>query len=739
MKQTLTWHLCCVSPDGTRSEFFPATVPGNAQCDYAKAFGLPDYKFGDNYKAYEFLEDCRWIYRAELPGTAGVLDCGGVDYAYTVRLDGREVYRYEGMFRPFRLKIPARTASVEIEVDPVPKRAGAPKGRWQADNVCKPPVSYGWDWHPRLIPSGIWQETFFVTGREIFDPVVRYRLNESFDRAEVEVSCATEHTSFLLKDREGKCVFSGEIPDGEKLRFAFCPNLWWCNGQGEPYLYDAVFQSPGCEDVVKKVGFRRVQLLPQESNWMIDRFPFTQALPPVTVTLNGRQIFAKGSNWVNPEIFVGTITRETYRPLVELAKEAHFNLFRCWGGAIVNKESFFELCDEAGILVWQEFPLACNCYKDDEHYLSVLDSESRAIIERVSQHPCLAIWCGGNELYTGGSSMTEQFHALRLLNANCYRLDPDTPFLYTSPEMGMRHGHYLFRYPDGEECFHGFARTQATAFTEFGVPAPSERAYLQTFLPEEELKIPEGSEPGWIAHHGLLAWEKTSWLHLETIEFYFGRCRDLDDMILKGQILQIVGYKGMFEEARRKKPHCNMALNWCYNEPWPTAANNSLVNYPAIPKKSFAEVARSLAPVTASARFAKFSWEEGELFEAELFLLNDSYEKEPKGTICVFLRMNGDRWPVLEWQYPEPEPNRNLPGPTVRFPLPHARSGLMRLQLERNGRLENEYPLMYYNAETVRLRREAAAREKPMDFVGIADSPKAGMAEMDGIPIKKVN
>lgn len=131
--------------------------------------------------------------------------------------------------------------------------------------------------------------------------------------------------------------------------------------------------------------------------------------------------------------FSGIITRARYEELIDLAVEANFNMFRIWGGGIINKESFFELCDEKGILVWEEFPLSCNLYPDDPHYLSVLEQEATSIVKRLRKHPCLAMWCGGNELFNNWSLMTDQSLPLRLLNSICLEYDPLVPYNPTSP------------------------------------------------------------------------------------------------------------------------------------------------------------------------------------------------------------------------------------------------------------------------------------------------------------------
>lgn len=134
----------------------------------------------------------------------------------------------------------------------------------------------------------------------------------------------------------------------------------------------------------KKIGFKTAELVMYQGGWDIpNRMPKSRSHPPITMKVNGREIFCKGSNWVIPKIFYGKITADDYRELLQYAKDAHFNLLRIWGGGIVNKESFYELCDELGIMVWQEFPLACNNYENDAHYLEVLENESTAIIKKL--------------------------------------------------------------------------------------------------------------------------------------------------------------------------------------------------------------------------------------------------------------------------------------------------------------------------------------------------------------------
>lgn len=674
----------------------PSVVPGAVQLDWARAHALPDYWVADGFRAYQGLEDRHWLYRSELTlptlgeGEQCFFVCGGVDYRCRVSLAGVTVHEQEGMFAAFELnlsELSARSGDVlEILVFPAPKLEGEAEGRGQARRSCKPPVSYGWDWHPRLIPLGIWDDSGLqVRPRAHLRSLdVHARVNEAGNRGELTLHVETSEpctVSFRLLDPEGQLVLAGDAP-ADALSIP-SPRLWWPAGEGAQDLYTLEVSVNGALARAQRVGFRRVRLVMHAGAWNEPAgFPKSRSEPPITLEVNGRAIFARGSNWVCPEIFPGTINAETYRPLLELARDAHFNLLRTWGGAIVNKESFYELCDELGLLVWTEFPLACNLYDGEDEYLAVLDRESRAIIRRVRQHASLAFWCGGNELFNAWSGMTDQTLALRLLNKNCYELDRDTPFIATAPLGGMAHGDYRFRDEHGRELFQIFAEARNTAYSEFGCPGPSSVAYLKSFIPDSEL-FPPRPGTAWETHHGLGAWEMDpgTWLCERTIEHYFGSSVTLDELVERGQLLQAIGYQFIFEEARRQKPVCAMALNWCFNEPWPSAANNNLLSWPHQPKPAYYAVQAACRPALASARAAKLAWRSGELFEAEVWLLNDAPSALLAGMLEVELCVGDLRIALGSFHFDELSANRNWRGPTVRCLVPETKARTFTLVL----------------------------------------------------------
>ncbi len=715
--------------DTKPDRFVPATVPGAVQLDWARAEGWGDPHFGENWRAYGWMEDVHWVYRTKLvvdgvgEGERVFFVCGGIDYRFQVRLEGECLLEQEGMFTPVEIDLTGRARSgdfLEVVVFPAPKSHPEPVDRTQANASCKPAVSYGWDFHPRLVPSGIWREAHLElrSKAHITGTHVHYELDQDLKRARVSLSCDTSEAGaevrWRLTDPDGAEVLSLTGKGASRtqvLNGEIAPvRLWWPHDHGAPELYRSTVELLDDRGRVvdvreSRVGFRRARLVMNEGAWDEpgeDAFPKSRSHPPITLEVNGRRVFAKGSNWVCPDIFPGRVTPERYRALLERARGANLNTIRCWGGAVVPPEAFFEVCDELGLLVWQDFPLSCNRYEGTPEYLAVLDQESRAIIGRLRAHPSLIVWCGGNELFNVWSGMTDQDLPLRLLNRNCYDLDPQRPFLPTAPVAGMGHGHYVFRDAKGDEIFRILARASCTAYTEFGCPAPPDAEVLRETLPEDQV-FPPRPGTSWETHHAFKAWAPNSHLLLDVIEDYFGLSETLEQVVERGQLLQSEGLKCLYEEARRQKPRAAMALNWCFSEPWPAAANLSLVGWPDRPKPALAAVGASCRPVLASARLARFTWREGDVFEPELWLLNDTVEELHAGRVEAVLHLGGREIRLLDWDHVVVPANRNLAGPTVRYVLPRASAGRMTLRLRCPGqeRRDSEYVLLYRPRETV--------------------------------------
>ena len=694
--------------NGERNEEFAATVPGNIQYDYGEYVGFGDPMYGENCTKYEALENDSWAYMTKLSydrkeGESIWFVSGGVDYKYEVLLNHEKIYSYEGMFKPFELDITEKLTGDDelcVFIYPHPKREGAAaRHRDEADASCKPPVSYGWDWNPRLLISGMWQDAYIETrpADYIFGCEPTYVLNDAMDKATVsfDIDCSAECV-VRLYDAEDNLLYCG---DGKSIELDDI-KLWWCNGQGEPYLYKWTVENESCQKS-GAIGFRRVRLLRNTGAKDPSGFPKSRYPAPFTMELNGRRIFMKGSNFVNTEIFWGHINEQGYEALTDLAADANMNILRLWGGASFCKKEFYDICDRKGIMVWQEFMLACNAYPNDDRYLSVLESEATAMIKALRRHACVVLWSGGNELFNGWSGMSDQSLPLRLLGSLCYQYDKHTPYIMTSPLEGMGHGGYKFRDEryKWRDVFENFQASTHTAYTEFGVPSISSMEALRRIIPEEELsEITEA--PVWRLHHAVRAWMPESHACLETLKSYFGKDATVEERVAQSDWLQSEGMKAIFEEARRQWPRCSAALNWSFNEPWITAANLSIVRYPAIPKPGYFATKNALRPAMFSARIPHFDWRSGDRFTAGIWLLNDSNEKVC-GSVEAVLVIGDREIPLLKWENAEADARSNTEGASVCCTLPAVDADSMTLILRSDKGMQSEYKLLYEKKITV--------------------------------------
>lgn len=715
------------SCDSLPAEMYPAVVPGAVQLDYARAKNWPPFWKDTEYKNYRWMEDVYWCYKAPLSFSLADDECAnlifkGIDYRYRICVNDDILCEGEGMFSAVRCDVSAYAdteSTLYVWIWPAPK-ADDSDSRSQASESCKVCACYGWDWHPRLISAGLWDDVDLVVHKKthIISLEASYTLSQDFSsavlKAETPVSGSCRVLFSLL---DGENVVSSALCSSCRIsasEYIACaemtisfPKLWYPAGYGEQPLYTLTAQIMDedmfdTEAVSRRIGFKRSRLVMNQDSWdQPSDFPKSRSDAPAALQVNGLNVFAKGSNWVNAQVFPGDMNAEHYDKILTLVAEANMNILRIWGGGFVNKESFFDLCDEKGIMVWQEFPLACNEYPDDDKYLSVLEKEAVSIVRRLRTHPCLTIWCGGNELFNSWSKMTDQHHALRLLDKICYEQDRFTPFIMTSPLNGMAHGHYVnYDEQDGEEFLTVLSRSRNTAYTEFGAPGCADPSYIRQFMSEKDFQDCRPENEIWKDHHAFDAWTTLTWLRIPEVEYYFGGYSSMDDLCHKTQFIQAMGYKSLFEEMRRQQPHCSMALNWCLNEPWPTAANNSLISWPDIPRPAYEAVKQALRPQMSSLAVSHNLWKAGELFTAGVWMLNESLQPLDSCSIDVFYSFPDLECPKnIFWGSLHTlalPAQRNQESGAVSFPLPEGYNGriFVQLQVKNAPELSSEYILL---------------------------------------------
>ncbi len=671
------WMLSCPS----NTDFtVPAKVPGNLQWDLWQAGKLPDPYIGRNAEAYQGLEEKTWVYRRRftVPDkkkySAWYLIFDGVDYETRIVLNGRILGTHEGQMGKILFEVSEflqEENELEVTLLPIhkaphqsrawldPYATSRNDGRW----LVKSLMSFGWDYAPYLVPLGIWKSVSLVgtAGAYLHNPRTDLAFNQTLSEVGitflVEYENSTDTPAVLrvdlydpqnqlaLKVEEKVLLTSGTGTVSVKGQLNN-PQLWWPNGMGTASLYRAevklLIDHTSPIELKYPIGFRTLEM--KRSAWDEEEKIPIPAGPRKWETcfvVNGVPMYYRGSNLVPPDILYGNIGDEQLKELIRLAQEANINLLRVWGGGILMPEAFYRYADEVGILIWQEFPLGCTDHAGNDHYVGVLEHNARSMIGQIRHHPCLALWCGGNELFQDHSGMAPQDKIMRMLAALCYELDPDRPFLPTTPYPGAVHGPYTFdgagagRYGELYDQVQWCNALKPAAYNECGIASAGHADTMRAVLPAEELWPPQ-RKTTWEYHKAFGAWgEGNAWLIPELLEEYFGPLNNVEELAYASQFLQAIGLQYMLEELRRRWPDIPGTMNWCLNEPWTVLANCAVVAYPLKPKPGYFALQSAYRPCDCSARLEHFVLLPGETSTAEIFILNDTRNSIPAGKLAI--------------------------------------------------------------------------------------------------------
>jgi beta-mannosidase len=381
---------------------------------------------GFNELKAEWVADKAWTYKVQLPdietpkdGIAYVLAFDGLDTFATVKFNDDVILESDNMFIPHRVDITQRVKSgkkniLEIvfasaRLEAIKIREQHPEHKWVGFNgdmsrlaVRKAQYHWGWDWGPILNTCGPWREVRLESYQcRIEDLRVDYKLDENLKSVQGTISAAIEGSSgekviFTVQDGE-KQVFkeSAEVRNGiAKVEFHVNnPKLWYPHGYGEQPLYKIT--ATACTDgvdlhkVTRKTGFRRGELV-QEPDKIGKTFFFR---------INGVDVFCGGSDWIPADSFTPRVTEERYRKWIEMMVDGYQIMIRIWGGGIWEEDIFYELCDELGVLVWQDFMFGCGNYPAYPEILQSIEAECVANVGRLRHHPSIVIYAGNNEDY----------------------------------------------------------------------------------------------------------------------------------------------------------------------------------------------------------------------------------------------------------------------------------------------------------------------------------------------------
>ena len=642
----------------TGSDWIDVAAPGDTYLALIDA-GRIDHPFQQRHESgATWVRDKEWWWRTEFEADACVnsneqvrLVFEGLDTFAEIYLDGSLVGRTDNMFRTYKFDIGDRllaggTHSLAIcFAAPAAVMADRETPAWTAftDRVTvskrnlmrKAQFGWGWDWGPDLPTVGIWKTVCIErrSGAAIAD-VHSTILSVSAELAEARVTVEVERAGAgsalrlvaTLTDPDGReaAHAGGDVADTTTLQLTIPkPRLWWTADLGEQPLYTLTVRLFDGAKVVDQqsrlVGLRTIALDtsddPDEPGTSFFRF-----------VLNGVPLFAKGVCWVPATSFVADVDADRYRDLIERAAEGNMNMIRIWGGGIYEPDLFYDLCDEAGVLVWQDFMFACANYpEDDPAFVDNVKAEITDQVRRLRNHPCLAVWCGNNEnqamqyfnnqLTGGDERLRGLIYYDEIMPAMLAELDPHTPYWPSSPSGGRSpnsmmagdvhnwtvwHGIPLVpddvfaggydRSPEGV-AYTRYAEDNCRFVSEFGIQAAPAMSTLRRWMAPEDLVL--GSE-------GLLGRVKDSPDKANAMmATVTGLPRTLEDYVDFSMWTQAEGMKFGIEHFRRRKPHCSGALIWQYNDCWP-CVSWSLIDYDGVAKASWFATRRAFAPVMAS-------------------------------------------------------------------------------------------------------------------------------------------
>jgi len=603
----------------------PARVPGSVQDDLCRAGLLPDWNEGLNPLLCEWVEHRHWEYRcrvqipAEWAGERILLVAQGLDYQGAIMVDCKVVASFRGMLTPHAFDLtdvlqPGQEQTLSVVLEEAPHEQGQ-IGFTSRSHFFKARYPYVWDWSPRMVPLGIWDglrlqtvgatQLYGCLPYADYDPdtdtgSLSFRLDvETPQPAAMSCRVRVLDGERVAADETVRCAFA---PGRSETTFAFPKPVdvepWWPNGMGAQKLYTVTLDLMDGEGKTLdgwqgRVGFRRVRWLPCEGA--------PANAEPWICEVNGRTVFLQGINWVPVRITYGSVTPEMYRQRLELYADMGLNILRVWGGGVLEKEAFYNLCDELGLFVWQEFPLSSsggeNTPPDDPVVLAELGAIAASYIWRRGGHASLLIWCGGNELteHDGCNTPINASHpAIARMAGVSAHLAPYTRFVVTSSSgpcfsyqserrgMGLHHdihGPWNIATTLDDWKAH-WDEHDALFVAEVGAPSCSPVGILRRYAGNLELWPPTLDNPAW--------GQRSSWWVLwDHFAEEHGFSRDREELarfveVTQQEQAEALSY--MVASCKQRFPCCGGVILWMGHDCYPCPTNTAIVDFDGQPK-----------------------------------------------------------------------------------------------------------------------------------------------------------
>ncbi len=561
-----------------------------------------------------------------------VLHCNMLDTLAEITVNGKSAGKSQNAYVPFDAEIgellSAGKNSIEIKFSspveyvkerqkqkPLPRNANGING---VPYIRKPACHFGWDWGINMPVSGILGDIeiqFFDEEIRDFE-IVQHHSNGAVT-LEITTDIKTDATGFLTDPDGNKTEF--KIKNGKGVIEIENPRLWWTrelSGVDKQPLY-----SVEIGEIKKKIGLRTIELNRKADKYG-NNFQFI---------LNGVEIFAKGSNMIPPDAMADRINEESYKKIVDDAVNANFNMIRIWGGGYYGADELYDLCDERGILIWQDFMFACLMYPFyEKDFLDNVLSEVKSNVNRIKHHPSLALWCGNNEIEFMFSYMPESSEIVKwykkffyeILPAEIRKYDALTPYIETSPigegfrknitadKCGDTHMWHVWH---GSKNLQYYTKRYTRFCSEYGMESLPSEDCIATFAKPEEFDLYSKT----MLHHQkcLSGNSKMKFYLLER----YNEPDKFSDLIYLTGLVQAQCIANASEHWRRNKGRCNGSLWWQLNDCW-GAPSWSSVDYSGKWKPLMYEARRFFAPVSVSVKLNNE--------KAEIFVLNDTADND---------------------------------------------------------------------------------------------------------------
>lgn len=606
-----------------QGQWYPAFVPGYIHTDLIDNKLIPNPFYGRNEDSVQWVSDSCWVYRLLFDGTNidpnqhPELVFEGVTGYAEFYLNGKPLLNQEGQnytdnsYRTWRFLLPANVKDKDNEliVKFLPSSKIIKERSRQLPYILpdervflrNPPYQAGWDWGPKMVTCGFSKIIYLNQWKDFTISNLHIRQNhlceeEAHLLVSFDILCDIDEKAtikYMVNDKIFKTVRGAEInPNTDKFSTELTikhPKLWYPNGMGEQNLYKiAVVVEKGSQSkrLEANIGLRNIELnIAADSIGRAFEF-----------LVNDQPVFMKGVNWIPADFFPTRIKEEQYRWLLQSCKDANMNMIRVWGGGIYEPDIFYDICDELGILVWQDFMYSCALYPGDSIFMHNAEVEAREQVSRLRNHPCLAIWCGNNEVKNGWedwgwqanykpkhrTEIESDMHTLfdTLLAEIVTENDPYRPYVTSSPLWGWGHpecctqgdSHYWGVWW-GELPFEMWEEKTGRFMSEYGFQSYPSMATIVSFTNDKERNLNSAAMKNHQKHaRGVQIINKA-------LDQYFYIPEKFTDYVYLSQLVQAYGIGQAIEVHRRKQPHCMGTLYWQLNDCWPVASWSSIDYY----------------------------------------------------------------------------------------------------------------------------------------------------------------